>query len=217
MFNSTPLRFVSALVLLTGLGFLQGCATKTSVENTWTAPDIGEFQFSKVFVVVLADNDFNRRLAESAVSELFKKVPAVFSTTVLPDPRDAKSKDKVLEAVKNNQADGIIVMRLGSTDMDVNYGPNMARPMDYQVETFSTYYGSVYDIGAYYSDDRRQVNAETYYGVETKIFDVKTEKLVWVGRTQSKRDISNDRDVRGLATEVGLAVRDTLQSQKLLR
>jgi hypothetical protein len=53
--------------------------------------------------------------------------------------------------------------------------------------------------------------------VETKIFDVKTEKLVWVGRTQSKRDISNDRDVRGLATEVGLAVKDTLQSQKLLR
>ena len=215
MFKTTPLRFVSALLLLAGMSFLQGCGSQTSLKQTWTSPELSSLQFTKVFVIILADDDFNRRLAEAAVSELFTKIPAVYSTTVLPDNRDTRNKAKVLEAVKSNQADGIVLMRLAHKDMDVNYGPNMARPMDYQ--TFSGYYETVYDVGAYYSQDRRQVNAETYYGVETKIYDVKTEKLVWSAQTQSKRDISNDRDVRGLVTEVGLTVRDALQSQKLIR
>ena len=213
MSKITPLRILYALLLLAGMSFLEGCS-QTSVNKTWTAPDVGSLKFTKLFVLVLAEDDFNRRLAESALSEQFTTIPTVFATSVLPDITDTKKKAKVLEAIKSAQADGIIVMRLAHSDKAFSYGPNMARPMEY--ETFSGYYDKVYDVSAYYAQDRRSINAETTYGVETNIYDGRTEKLVWSGQTQSKRDMTNDRDVRGLATEVALTIRKTLKSQNLI-
>src|SRR5688572_1216848 len=141
MSKITALRILYTLPLLAGVGFLEGCS-QTSVNKTWTAPDVSSLKFTKLFVLVLADDDFNRRLAESALSEQLTTIPTVFATTVLPDITDTKKKAKVLEAIKSTKADGIIVMRLAQSDKAFSYGPNMARAMEY--ETFSGYYDNVY-------------------------------------------------------------------------
>lgn len=190
-----------------------GCAD-TSVQKTWTAPAVGSIKFSKVFVIAIARDDTDRRLAEIAVKSQITRIPAIASYDVFPDISDMKDKAKVIQGVKDSGADGVIILRLTSSDTKIDMGATSARPMDYMV--YSDYYGSVYDAGAYYSDDRRDIGTNTIFNVETRIFDGKTGKLIWVGHTKTNKDSFNDRDTEGNVTEVAEAIKGALKSQDLI-
>jgi hypothetical protein len=193
--------------------FFAGC-NDTAVQKTWTAPAIGEFKFTKVFVIAIARDDTDRRLAEIAVKNVITRVPAIASYDVFPDISDMKDKAKVVQGVKDSGADGVIILRLASSDTKVDMGATSARPMDYMV--YSDYYGSVYDAGAYYSDDRRDIGTNTIFNVETRIFDGKSGKLVWVGNTKTSKDSFHDRDTEGNVTEVAETIKAALKTQDLI-
>lgn len=193
--------------------FFTACAD-TSVQKTWTAPAVGAFKFTKVFIIAVAHDDTDRRLAEIAVKELITRVPTVASYETFPDIADARNKAAMIKAVKDSGADGVIVMRLTSRDTKIDIGASTARPMEYMV--FSDYYGSVYDAGAFYSTDTRDMGTNTIFYVETRIFDGKSGKLVWQGDTKSTKDAFHDHDVHGIVTEVAENIRSALKSQDLI-
>lgn len=201
-----------ALPVLASFVF-SGCAD-TAVQKTWTAPAVGSLHFTKVFVIAIARDDTDRRLAEIAVKNEIKRVPAIASYDVFPDISDIRDKNKVVQGVKDSGADGVVVMRLTSSDTKVDMGTTAARPMDYMV--FSDYYGSVYNVGDFYAQDRRDIGTNTIFNVETRIFDAKTGKLVWVGTTKTNKDSFHDHDTGGNVTEVALAIKGALQSQQLI-
>jgi hypothetical protein len=203
-----PLAAAAALALS-----FAACAD-TSVQKTWTAPAVGAFKFTKVFIICVAHDDTDRRLAEIAVKELITRVPTVASYEAFPDIADARNKAAMIKAVKDSGADGVIVMRLTSRDTKIDIGASTARPMEYMV--FSDYYGSVYDAGAFYSTDTRDMGTNTVFYVETRIFDGKTQKLVWQGDTKSTKDAFHDHDVHGIVTEVAENIRSALKSQELI-
>ena len=208
--KTLPFRFLAlALIALT----FAGCAD-TSVQKTWTAPAVGAFKFTKVFVICVARDDTDRRLAEIAVKEQIKRVPTVASYEVFPDIADTRDKKRMVQAVKDSGADGVIVMRLTNRDTKVEMGASNARPMDYMI--FSDYYGAVYDVGAFYATDTRDIGTNSVYYVETRIFDGKTGKLAWKGDTKSTKDSFHDHDVHGIITEVAESIKGALQSQQLI-
>jgi len=207
-----PRFLLLAVPALAALVFA-GCA-QTSVQKTWTAPAVGSLKFSKVFVIAIARDDTDRRLAEIAIKNQITSVPAIASYDVFPDISDTRDKAKVVQAVKDSGADGVIVLRLTYSDMSVDLGSSTARPMEYMV--FSDYYGSVYDAGAFYSSDTRDIGVNTIYHIETRIFDGKSGKLAWVGTTKSEKDAVHDHDVEAIITEVAQAIKGALQSQQLI-
>jgi len=208
----TRLLFLALPALLTLLG--AGCA-QTKIESTSAAPGTGPMKFTKVFVLAIARDDTDRRLAEIAVKSQITRIPAVGSYEPLPDISDTREKAKVIQAIKASQADGIIVLRLTSRDTKVTTGASNAHAMEYQI--FSDYYGAVYDVGAFYSSDTRVVSADSIFYIETRIFDAKTEKLIWSGETKSTKNAVNDHDVRGVITEVAEVIKGALQSEGLVR
>jgi hypothetical protein len=211
--KSLPARFLSCVApALLALAFA-GCAD-TKVQQTWTAPAVGAFKFHKIFIVAIAHDDTDRRLAEIAVKEQVTRLPFVTSYQALPDISDLKDKAKVIQAIKASGADGIILLRLTSRDTRVDLGASTASPMEYMV--FSDYYGSVYDVGAFYSSDTRNIATDSIFVVETRIFDAKSQKLVWKGETKSTKDAFNDHDIHGIVTEVAEAIKSALQEQQLI-
>ena len=208
----TVRAFLFAIPVLSSLIFA-GCAD-TSMQKTWTAPAVGSLKFTKVFVIAVARDDTDRRLAEIAIKNEIQRVPAIASYDVFPDISDTRDKEKVIKAIKESGADGLIILRLTSSDTKVDMGTSTARPMEYMV--YSDYYGSVYDAGAFYSSDTRDIGTNTIFNIETRIFDVKTGKPVWIGTTKSDKNAMEDHDTRGLATEVAQTVKGALQSQQLI-
>ncbi|MEJ1973545.1 MAG: hypothetical protein WDM96_14110 [Lacunisphaera sp.] len=213
MMKALITRFLSlALPGMLALVFA-GCAA-TSVQKTWTAPAVGSLKFTKVFVIAVARDDTDRRLAEIAVKEQIKRVSSVASYDVFPDISDTRDKAKVVQGVKDSGADGVIVLRLTTRDTKIEMGASTATPMEYMV--FSDYYGAVYDVGAFYATDTRDIGTNSVYYVETRIFDAKTGKLVWKGETKSTKDSFHDHDVHAIVTEVAESIRGALQAQQLI-
>jgi hypothetical protein len=208
-----PARFL-APIAATALALICASCADTSVQKTWTAPAVGAFTFTKVFVIAVAHDDTDRRLAEIAVKSQITRVPAIASYDVFPDIADTRDNARMIKAVKESGADGVIVMRLTSRDTKIDIGASNARPMEYMV--FSDYYGSVYDAGAFYSTDTRDMGTNTIFYVETRIFDGKSGKLVWTGDTKSTKDAFHDHDVEGIVKEVAQNIKGALQSQKLI-
>jgi hypothetical protein len=206
-------RFLVLAVPALAVLVFAGCGG-TSVQKTWTAPAVGSLKFSKVFVVAIARDDTDRRLAEIAVKKQITRVPTVASYEVFPDISDTRDKAKMVQAVKDSGADGVVVLRMIGKDTKVDLGPSNATPMEYMV--FSDYWGSVYDVGAFYATDTRDIGVNSVYTVETRIFDGKTGKLVWVGDTKSTKDAVHDHDVGGIVTEVAQAIKGALESQQLI-
>jgi hypothetical protein len=209
------IRFPILLPVMSLALLLGGCVNNTKVEKTWVSPDIGKAKFSKVVVLALATDDINRRMAEVPVKRGIERVPAIGSYEILPDVTDIRDKEKVIKAVTESGADGVIVLRMLYSDTDVDYGASVAKPMEYQI--FSDLYGTAYDVGAYYAMDRRDVATTRIFAIETRIYDVKTQKLLWMGQTQSSRSMTKDHDSEGLMNEVADKVRATLRSQNILK
>ncbi len=193
---------------------LAGCAD-TKMTSSSVAPGAGPIHFTKLFILALARDDFNRRLAEVALKEDVTAIPTVGGYEMLPDINDLKNKGKVLQAIKDSGADGLIVLSLVSRDEKVVTNARHGAAMDYMV--FSDYYTTVYDAGAYFSSDPRSVGLDTIFVIETRIFDAKTGKVIWTGETKSTKNQITDHDVRALMFEVAGAIRAELQSANLIR
>ena len=208
-------RFRPIVLLGLAASLLAGCAD-TTMKRDWTAPGVGSIKFTKVLILGVGVNrNFNRRMAEAAVQRQITKIPAVGGYELLPGLDDIKDKEKVRQVVRDNQIDGLITLRLTSSSMNVTYGSSTALPMEYA--TFSGYYGTVYDVGAYYADDGgRNIYADKVMAIETNIYDAKTEKLIWSGLTQSTKSATNPGSVPDLITEVAKVVRARLTSQGLV-
>jgi hypothetical protein len=116
-----------------------------------------------------------------------------------------KDKEIVLRVVRNTNCDGILTIALVNQETETSYVPGTAYAgggMGYY-GTFSSYYAygysSFYSPG-YYTTDK------TYY-IETNLFDVASEKLVWSGRSKTYNPSSLDDFLQGYEKAIAQQMR----------
>jgi hypothetical protein len=172
--------------------------------KNWVYPERGPLQFEKVMALVILQEKFERRAGEDEMVRQIKNVEAIAAYTVLPD-RGLEDESLVRKAVTESGVDGIIVMRPVYDKNEVSYVPG-SYPMAYN--SFYGYYGWAYPLAyspGYYRSDR-------LVGVETNIYDVKTEKLVWSGLSQT----TNPKDVKKAVAATAKAVRKVMKKYGFL-
>ena len=159
---------------------------------------------SDLLVILVADQDETRRFFENRFVETLKAagVDAVASADAIPMPSDLElEKDAILAAVDQYESDSVLITHLA----DIAYAESRSRlnPQEYG---FYSYYGALY---AYHHDPG---HSRTYAKVllETNLFDVATEKLIWSGQTKSwdknsKAEIIDD--------VIALVVRDLIDKK----
>lgn len=198
--KSNRLRFGIAMIFLL-ISF--GCASTKMVKN-WVYPETGALQFEKVMALVLVQDRFVRQAGEDEMVRQIKKVEAIASYRVLPE-RDLDNESLVRKAVAESGVDGIIVMRPVYDRQEVSY---VSGGYPSANNSFYGYYGWAYPISyapGYYRSDR-------LVGVETNIYDAKTDKLVWSGVSQT----ANPKDVKKVVAETARAVRKVMKKYGFL-
>lgn len=181
---------VKKLLYLTLIGLMLACSTSTKLVNVWVDPDLTSEPiepFKKVLVIArIKDGTTNRVVEDKIISTI--KTPALPSYAfLLPSDTNQVAVDAKLKA---DGFDGLITMRL----IDVN------ETLNYQ-QGSSGYYGGAYGGGyggyyggyyggrpggyyGYYSTPGYYTQDKTFY-VETSIFSLKINKLLWSGTTTS--------------------------------
>lgn len=179
------------LVILIVILALSGCSSNTTIVNSWRDPKITVAQenFKKVLVVVLVKDEASRRIAENRIAAsnpIFKT-----SYQYLNETTKQLTQEQKLKILQDENFDGVVTMRLVSTEKETTYVPGSYTGMYYG--GFDGLYSGMYGYGfgnwygmyspAFY--DPGYYQETTYYMVETNVFSLKENKLIWTGTTRS--------------------------------
>ncbi|GAA3768878.1 lipoprotein [Flavobacterium ginsengiterrae] len=179
------------LILLVIILALSGCGSNTTIVNSWRDPKITVAQehFKKVLVVALVKDEASRRIAENRIAAsnpIFKT-----SYQYLNETTKQLTQEQKLKILQDENFDGVVTMRLVSTEKETTYVPGSYTGMYYG--GFDGLYSGMYGYGfgnwygmyspAFY--DPGYYQETTYYMVETNIFSLKENKLIWTGTTRS--------------------------------
>lgn len=180
------MKNLSILFLL----ILAGCnSTKSTILDTWKEPttSVAAENFKKVLVVGLIKNE----LARQRVEDHFKELSPIFRTSYpFLNKKSQINQDLLVKLLKSEHFDGVVTMRLVDTQKEVSSTPSMYssyyyNPYGYTIGTYGGLFGNWYgSYGTlYFSPGSYTEN--TYYIVETNIFSLTNDKLIWSAVTKT--------------------------------
>jgi len=176
--------------------------TSTTLQSSWKAPGATytKEQFKKVMVVALVKDETTRRVAEDKLASMDSTFRASY-TILGPDQQNMDDAD-VKQFVARHGFDGVVTMQLLDVQKNINYVPGTYQGGYYG--WYGMHYNNFYTPG-YYTEDAS-------YIIETNIFSVKQDKLVWSGISSTVNPTSINRTVE----EVWKAVVAKMKSDKFI-
>ena len=186
------------------------CAT-TKITETWKDDGYRGAPFSDLFVIGVAKEEKTRRSFENKFVEKLKAagIQAVASSSVMESDQKIE-KAAILAAIEKLDIDAVLVTRLISLTEEEIRSPSTGeygRPGDYHGR-YSRDYGTAYG----YSHQPAHYTTSVRVGLETKLYDVRTEKLIWAATSKTANPKSN---IKLFDAVIEAFVRD-LKKNKLL-
>ena len=177
-FYQTAGAAVAAMAMLTA-------CTSTKLVTRWNDTEYKGPMLEKVLVVGVMKDDIKRRYYED---EFVKKITsggrqAVTSYTLMPDLKAVNDKEELVEIVKKAGADSVLVTTLKAVK-------EQEREVPPRVDSVPTM-GMGYGYYPYYMNSYQAVyspgytTVDTVVQLETRVYALPTEDLVWAGNTES--------------------------------
>ena len=185
---------------------LVGCAT-TTFTSSWKAPDAQPMQFKpgdKVIALILTNNEAIRRAGEANLADELDKrgLVGVPAYTLIP-PGQEKNEDRARTEIETQGAVGVIVMRPKGQEQQTTVTGGYYSAPYYGSFWGGGYYG--YGWGGMYVPPA--VYTDTYINIETLVYDLRQNKLVWAGQSKSLNPTDIESFIAELATAVGKELR----------
>jgi hypothetical protein len=180
---------------------IAGCAP-AKVTSTWRDPSLtGPFQFKKIVVLAIHPDRITRHNVEDEMVRQIGPERAVAGYTFISDD-ELKQVAVVKSKIHEQGFDGAVVLKLaGARSQTANAGTG-------DIRSFSAEYDSnVANMSESGSSARR-----TVVSVETDIYSVADEKLLWRGTT----DLYDPHDAMQIVADVAKVVGAELRKEKLI-
>jgi hypothetical protein len=193
------MKAIARLIAAAAPAVLVACAT-TSYNSTWRNPEaqaVGPMNGETVVAMVLSKNASTRRAAEDALAREItaggaKGVPGY---TLVPDDAVA-DEARARAAIEKSGAAGVVVMRPVSKEKSITSTPSV-----YMGPSYGPYWGGYYGYGwggAWSTGP--DIRTDTIVSVETLVYSLKQNKLIWAGESKTTNPGNVDSFVRELAT-----------------
>ncbi|HKP15422.1 MAG TPA: hypothetical protein VJT85_05135 [Gemmatimonadaceae bacterium] len=195
------LRVVAAILALT-----LACATGGSpdLETSYRDPGVGTLHFRRMLVSYATNDDEARRRVED---KLAKQLPNAFAAYRVAPDLNTRDRPEATKILREKLFDGAVVMRVVDVKDRTTYVPLNTWYTGHP--SFYTYWGSSWGMvqrPGYVVNDR-------VVSVETAIYSIKEDKLVWAARTKTL----NATTPAKLVDETVDAVVNHLRGQQLVQ
>lgn len=203
---------------------LSSC-TSTKLSQTWSDPDLS-VSYDNILVVGISDSQQLRRAYETYFSDHL--IQRGLRSTVSYKLIDHKSEMQLSEidkdsfrtiieaAVSGSDMDAVLITHLVAIDEEDVYRPLPDGPA-YGPAYYSTaYYDNMHGYHGYVTSYVAQPGYYTHestYTLETNLYDLKTEALVWTTRSRSFAVDSTDDAIK----ELTALIIDDLVSRKIIK
>ncbi len=193
-----PAAVARWLALAVGAWLVAGCAS-TTLQTVWKDPNYRGGAFKRIFAIGLSARDVTaRRVLEDVLVAKLKAggVDAVPAWQFLAN--DGPADEAVLAAaVAASGADGMLMARLLGIDTQTNVWPAMAPGPRFG------WYGFYSGWYAY-----PQVTQTQTAVVETTLFDVRSQRIVWSATSETFNPSSMQKDAPGFADVILASLRN---------
>jgi hypothetical protein len=197
------------LILLLSISLIiVACSPTTQLRKSWSDPSLANSPvepFKKVFIMVNARNEVNRRAAEDQLVSLIKRGNAIQSYTYVT-PADTSQKELVEKLIKDG-FDGVITMRVKAvvqTKTKTTSNPGTSYSSWYGYGPYGYSYGVSYNIGKPEDNSTGNVdpNSNKDYIIETNIYSLESKILLWSGVTASMSAKKIDPAMNGIVNTI---------------
>jgi len=184
----------------------------TIFTDTWKDPNAGPVQFKKVLIIAIYPEEVIRRSAEDNLVRSITRTKAIAGHTILSQ-EDIKNVEKAKSKVNEQDFDGAVVMRLVGTDEQQHYVEGRVSN-----DPAYGYWGTTYGFWGYYGSyypviyEPSYTVSKEYLIIETNIYSVKEDKLIWSGLSRTPRLDSMGE----LMNDIGAAAAEQLKKEGLL-
>jgi hypothetical protein len=193
-----------------------GC-TSTSFVSSWSSPAATPLRVkgAKVVAVAMMESESSRRVAEDRMaSELNARgAEGLAMYKILPDT-SPESEAEARDALEGQDIAGLIVMRPIATEQEVTVSPGT-----YAGPRYDGYWGGYYGYGwgapwgTGFAAGGPELRTDTVVWVETLVYSLRQNKLVWAGQSRT----TNPDNVDELVAELSTAAAAELEKAGLIR
>jgi len=199
---SKSFRGLAGVVLLA----LTGCTAGTKFVNTWKEPDAAPLSVKPgdlVIAMVISKEETQRRTGEDFLSEELRQrgLRPIPSFTLIPTDQ-VGDREKAAAAIQESGAAALFVLRPIAVNKEQTYVPPTYMGGPYG-GGWGPYYG--YGWSAAYSPG--YVVTDTVVRVETLVFDLRQNKLLWAGTSETTNPERLDLFMKDLVKAAGAEMR----------
>lgn len=200
-------RVLIAALVVAGVSAVPAWGS-TKFKTSWKAPEATSITLEegdKVLAMVITAQEESRDGAEAALAqELGRRgVEAVPAYTVIP--RSAvQDKDQAKPYIDESGCQYAVVLRVIGNEKELRgSGPGYTAVPVYTGPYYGGFYGGYYTFGwgAAYSAGNIQI--DNVVRVETLIYDLRTDKLVWAGTSDTKNPSTGLKFIKDLVKAAG--------------
>lgn len=190
-------RYVLSMFVLVLL--LPSCSATTQLTSVWRDETYQDHP-RKILVLGMLKTPGNRRILEDDMVLQLKAhgTDAVAGYTVLPEQIEA-NKETITAIMNELGADAVLISRLMDKKSVTTYVPGSPPP-------------SGYGWHGYYSYNPGYVVQDEYAVVQTNLYDLKTNKLIWTAASETWVSGGNDNLILTFTEIIG----DALARQKVI-
>lgn len=173
--------------------------TSTRITSSWTEPNkqVTLTNLNKVLVVALLKNETNRHKAEDEMVT-YLKGKGIVSYNYLDDNFNKKNEEALRDKIREDGFDAAITLRLIDVEKEQTYTPGNIATYPTYYRTFGGYYRrsfSTYSTPGTYSTTK-------IYTVETNVFSIKEDKIIWTGITETTNPEGVDKMINEVVKTV---------------
>jgi len=179
---------ISKVALVLGILLLVSSCANTKISQSWVEPDNKKI-FKNLLIIGVSENQQNRRAYESNFVEELRSlgINAEASYKIIKSDQKVE-RATVTKAIEGLNIDGVIVTHVMAIDEETVYRPSMDYAPMYGGYYGSGYYGGLYSyyphVNTYVTSPGYYTTHETYT-IESNLYDVESEELVWTARTRT--------------------------------
>ncbi len=154
----------------------------THITSSWREPnkELKISNLKKVLVVALFKNETSNHNAEDEMIG-YLNGKGIVSYNYLNAKFNKENEEAIRTKIKKDGFDGAITMRLIDVDKETNY--NRGR-IDAYPDYYRSFTGYYINSMSYYNEPDYYTTTKTYT-VETNVFSIKDDKIIWTGVTES--------------------------------
>ena len=176
---------------------LVSCGPSTKIEKSWMEPgaSVSPSGSNKTLVVAMVKDDTSRRVIEDQLSKRIGSGAVSSYTIVSSEMLKGASEDALKQKVTEGNFTHILLMRLADIEKETSYVPGTTTSFYGGYGRYYGYGAGMYSTPGYYTTDKN-------YFVETTVYTVNPDKLVWTGTTKTVNPSKLDKAVNEIADAI---------------